>query len=216
MNINKAVSALRLKISQYDDDTILQDEALYEIIIANAAIVISRYSDKGFKLSDFLFTTYGVKLQMVDSDFFPCETLDRCRLLESVFNIPTPLVARNRIQFKVNWNGTELPRYNSANEYDDIKKSVPSWEIANQKLRIRNIKTLKGIEVKGIWYNEMEWFDKKYCPDTETVECFNLDEIIIPALSDGKMFEMCMSLCLQSLGLNLQKIQQGENQNQAH
>jgi len=30
------------------------------------------------------------------------------------------------------------------------------------------------------------------------------------------MFEMCMSLCLQSLGLNLQKIQQGENQNQAH
>jgi hypothetical protein len=27
---------------------------------------------------------------------------------------------------------------------------------------------------------------------------------------------MCMSLCLQSLGLNLQKIQQGENQNPAH
>lgn len=217
MTINEAISALRYKISLYDDDSIiLSEQALYNIIIANAAIVISRYAEKGFKLSDFLFTTYGVKLQMVDSDFFPCIDMERCQHLQSEFTIPEPLTVRNRLLFKVNWRGTELPKYSSANEFDDIKSSTPSWEIVNQKLRIRNTKVLKGVEIKGIWRNEIEWLDKKYCVDTDTVECYSLDEMQLTALNDPKMFEMCMSLCLQSLGLNLQKIAQGENQNQAH
>ncbi len=153
---------------------------------------------------------------MVDSDFFTCEDIERCQHLQSEFTIPEPLTVRNRLLFKVNWRGVEFPRWSSANEYDDVKASVPSWEIVNQKLRIRNTKVLKGVEVKGVWRNEIDWLLKKYCPDTETVECYDLDSMNLAALNDPKMFEMVMTLCLQSLGLNLQKIAQGENQNQAH
>ena len=99
MTIKEAIGILRGKLGEKlgaDDDSILSDEYLYQQLINAAAIVFSRYKEKYYKVSDFMFDTYGVKLQMVNEDMFPCEDIEHCVLLESVTQIPDPLVSRNR------------------------------------------------------------------------------------------------------------------------
>ncbi len=216
MIINKAISMFRLKLSLWDDDSKWTDEALYEVIINNAAITLSRYIEKGFKMSPLMWSTYGIKLQMVNADMFPCEDIEHCKLLESTFTIPDFLMARNTPLFRVMYKGSELPSYSSSNQFNPIKSTLPSWEVVNQKLRIHNLKTLKGIEVKGIWTNELDWLEKKYCPSTETVECYDLDSLNIAPLSDVKFREMTFTLCLQSLGFAAERIAQGQNENSSH
>lgn len=216
MTISEAISTLRGKIRTYDDDSIWQDEYLYNVLLDATSVVFSRYKEKWYKISDLSFDTYGVKLQMVGADQFPCEDIEHCLVLESVFNIPTPLVSRNRLMLKVYSGNMELPQYNSANVYDDYLKDKPSWEFVNGKLRIHNNKKLKAITVKTIPSNPMEWIDKKYCPETNTIEYFDLDSLTFNLLADRKFAMMSYDLALQALGIHAQEIIQEKNVNAQH
>ena len=216
MTINQAISTFRLRLARWDDDFSLQDEAIFKLLSDSMAIVFTRYKDKWNLVSEWMYSTYGVKLQMVGADMFPCEDIEHCTLLESVHTIPEPLMGRNTHMFRVYNGNTELPRYTGANEFDEYLKNKPSWNIVNGKLRIYNNKMLKAVTVKTIPYNIMEWYDKQYCPSTDTVECWNLDEMVWPLFADPKMQGMCMDLALQQLGFNLQKLENQNGENPQH
>jgi hypothetical protein len=206
MKISEAISLLRIRLGSmgYDDDQ-LSDEACFKLISDSAAIVFHRYRERYFAISPWMYSTYGIKLEMVDEDFFPCEDIERCKVLQSVFNIPEPLMSRNSPLIKVYQGKKEIVEYSSSNKYDELLSTKASWEVVNQKLRIHNTTNLKGIIVKTIPLNVMDWYDKKYCPETNTVECFDLDEIEMPLLNDGKFSGMCYDIVLQQLNIPLQE-----------
>lgn len=210
MSIKEAIGILRGKLGERlgaDDDNILSDEYLYQQLINAAAVVFSRYKEKYYKVSEFLYDTYGVKLQMVNEDMFPCEDIEHCVLLESVTQIPDPLVSRNRLMLQVFNGKKELAEYRPFNQYDETLKGKPSWEIVNGKIRIHNTKLLKAITVRTIPADPVEWLDKQYCSDG-LPECYDLDTIRFNVLSDRKFASMTFDLALQSLGIALNEGEQ--------
>lgn len=217
MTVQEAISTFRIKLgaASFDDDG-LSDQAIFKLLSDSVAIVFTRYKDKWYKVSDWLWSTYGIELEMIGSDQFLCEDIDHCVVLQSVNRIPEPLMGRHKPMFKV-YNGTEeLPEYNSSNQFDDYLKTKPSWELVNGKLRIHNNKTLKAITVKTIAFNFLEWFDIQYCDHSYNSDCYDLSNIQWPLFSDAKMQGMATDMALQSLGLTLNQIQQQPNQNDAH
>lgn len=218
MTVSEAISTFRLKlgaISAWDDDTQLSDQAIYKLLSDNMSIVINRYKEKWYRISNWMWSSYGIKLVMVNSDFFECEDISHCTILQSEQYIPEPLMARHKHLFKVYNGNEELPEYNSGNIFDDYLKTKPSWELVNGKLRIYNNKILKAVTIKTIPYNFLEWETIKYCP-SDAPDCYDLNQIIWPLMSDSKMQSMCQDLCLQSLGITLNQIQSNPNQNEAH
>ena len=218
MKINEIISLFKGQLGAvgYEDNRVHSDEYWFNKLSTNMAIVVDRYKSKFAKLSDSMFSTYGVKLIPIGEDMFPCTDIEHCVVLESEYELPDALVGRNGLLLKVLNNKKELPPYNPANKYDDTLKNLPSWEIVNRKLRIHNNKTLKAITVRGLWHNDLDWIGKQYCNDT-TPECLSLDKISSPLFADPKMREMCFSLTLQSMGYVLNQLNQpNSNQNQAH
>ena len=219
MTVQEAISTFRLKLgatSAWEDDTQLSDQAIFKLISDSAAVVFSRYREKFYRISPWMYNKYGVKIQAVDEDFFPCEDIERCHVLQSVFEIPEPLMARHKPVFKVFNGHDELPEYSISNKYDDYLKNKPSWEITNNYLRIHNNKVLKAVTIQTIAADATAWVDKKYCPETDTVECFDLSEISMPILNDAKFSNMVYDLAFQSLGLTLNQLQTEPNQNASH
>lgn len=204
MTIAEAISKLRTSLLIYDDDAVsYSDEYLYSLLIDAGSIVVSRISKKFNKLPDWLWSTFPVKLEKVDSDFFPCEDIQHCKVLQSTFTIPTTLTGRNRTLLKVYNGNVELDPYEPSNEFDPILSNKPSYEIVNNYLRIHNNKKLKGVVVKGIFSDIMEWQNKKYCEDTDTVKCYNLEEIDFPLYGNPEYTMMAFDLIYKRLNIQL-------------
>lgn len=221
-SINEVISTLRFQLSQigYDDDSILHsDQALYTLLKDAGAIIHKRISDKFNKIPEWMYTSYPVPLTEVNEDMFPCEIIpDRCLVLESVFDIPSALTTRNRSTLRVFFGNKEMVQYNSGLKYDPILKDWPSYKIHNGKLRIYkpyHIGKIKGVTVSAIWYDNMDWFDKKYCEDNSeqpVIQCYNLDEMEMPLFSNFEYASMAYDLVKQQLNFTIQQ----ENQNKPH
>lgn len=218
MTVQQAISTFRIKLgafANFDDDG-LSDEAIYKLLSDAMSIVIERYKSKWHRISPWMWSSYGIKLVMVNSDFFECESIEHCTVLQSEQYIPEPLMARHKPLFKV-YNGTEeLVEYSTGNAYDDYLKTKPSWEIVNNKLRIYNNKILKAVTIKTIPYDFMRWASIQYCLPESNGDCMDLNTMEWPLMSDAKMQSMCQDLCLQSLGLTLNQLQQEPNANAPH
>lgn len=216
MTVQQAISTFRIKLGAagFEDDGI-SDEAIYKLLSDSMSIVISRYKEKFYKLSDWAWNTYGIKLVMTGADQFECEDIEHCILLSSELPIPEPIVSRNKHLFKVYNGNEELPEYHTSNIYDDYLKTKPSWEIVNNKLRIHNNKTLKAVTVKTIPANFLAWEAVKYC-SPESTDCYDLNNITWGLMADSKMQSMCQDLCLQSLGLKLNQLETEPNTNAQH
>lgn len=210
MTVKEAISTLRSRLQEkgFDEDsTLSSEEYLYQCIINAAAVVFSRYKERYFKISDFMFDTYGIKLQMIGEDMFPCIDIEHCMVLESVYEIPEPLVSRNRLMLQVYNGKQELAEFKPSNKYDEFLKDKPSWSVVNRKLRIHNSKTLAAVTVKTIPADPVAWLDKQYCSEG-LPECYNLDTIPFNVLNDRKFASMTFDLALQSLGINLDEGEQ--------
>lgn len=216
ITINEVISKLRGQLAQagYEDDSILNDQYLYSLLKDAGSTIFRRIKDKWYKIPDWMYTTYPVPLEEVNEDVFPCEDIpDRCTVLESTFTIPLALTGRNKTTLRVFHGNKELPEYSRHNQHDPILSTVPSYKIQNSKLRIYTENNdLKGVTVSAVWNDNMEWLDKKYCTDSDTVECYNLDEIEFPLYSNPDYALMAHQLILQQLQLTLQQ----PNQNLPH
>lgn len=216
--IGEQISKLKVKLISmgYEDDHVLSsDELLYGLLNDAGAIVYKRVKDKFMKVPDFMFTRYGVRLTEANEDVYSCEDIpDRCKILESDFELPLSLYGRNKNSLKVYSGHQELPLYNPSNQYDPYLSSLPSYKIQNGKLRVYNNKILKAVDVEAVWHDPIKWLPYKYCQDTDTVECYDLNEIAYPLYSNPEYVSMAHDIILQSLQLTIQNTL--SNQNDAH
>ena len=213
MTIGEHISNIRARIGTrgYDDDSVLTDEYLYSQLNLASAIVISRVANSFNKLNDFLFTRWPVPLTPVNKDLFSCEDIpDRCVVLESNWTIPLPLTARNKIFLKVYSDKELVQGHPSITQHDPIKANEPTWDIVNGKLRVYGTKTLRAVEVKGIFLNPLSWKDKNYC-GTEEYDCLDLNEEFY-SLTEPRYQMMAYDIVLQGLGIPLQE----DTKNNAH
>ena len=207
--IGSEISKLRIKLSSlgFDDDSVLSsDEALYQLLNDAGAIIYKRLNDKFIKIPDFMYSTFGVKLQEANEDVYSCEDIpERCKILESDFILPLALYTRNNTSLKVIHNKKELPEYNYANHLDEYLASQYSYSIQNGKLRIYGTKVLNAVTVKAVWHDIMQWEDYKYCPDTNTVECWDLNTLPFPLYSNPEYTSMAHSIIIESLNIPIQE-----------
>jgi len=215
--IGSEISKLRNKLSNtvgFDDDNLLaSEELLYALLNDAGAIIYKRIKNSWNKIPDFMFSKYPVGLEEANEDVYACEDIpERCKILESVFTIPLPLYGRNKSSMRVYSNHVELPPYSTSNKYDSILSNMASYKIVNDKLRIYNNKVLKAVEVEGVWSDIMDWQTKKYCPSTDTTECYNLNELAYPLYSNPEYSSMAHEIIIKSLGITLNE----GNQNQSH
>jgi len=211
--IGEHISNIRVRLGNagFDDDG-LSDQFLYSQLNLASAIIVSRVTNSHKKLSDWCWTTYPVPLVEVNKDLYSCETIpERCRVLESTFEIPKALTARNKMLFKVYTNSEMLSEGNpSILQFDPIKAGKASWEIFNGKLRIYNNRVLRAIEVKGVWADPIAWKTKNYC-GTELDECLDFNSEYYP-LTVEEYQQMAYDIVLQGLGIPLQQ----ETKNNPH
>jgi len=214
--IGEQISKLKTKLMSlgYDDDSVLSsDELLYSMLNDAGSTIYKRIKDRFFKVPATMATRYAVKLGEVNEDMYSCEDIpDRCTVLESGFELPIPLYGRNKTSMKVYSGHKELPEYNPSNQYDPILSSVPGYKIQNGKLRIYDTKKLKAVEVEAVWHDPIQWMDHKYCEDTNTVDCYDLNEISYPLYSNPEYVSMAHDVIINSLKLTIQDPEQNKNQ----
>jgi hypothetical protein len=214
--IGSEIAKLKLKLASlgYDDDNVLaSDEALYNLLNDAGAIIYKRIRDKFNKIPDYMYSTFGVKLTEVNEDVYACEDIpDRCKILESEFELPLVLYGRNTTSLKVYAGKQELSQYSVANQYDDYLSTRPSYAIQNRRLRIYNDKVLKAVTVKAVWADILDWADKQYCDGVE-VECLDLLDLPFPLYSNPEYTSMAHDVIIQSLNLT---IQNSNDQNPQH
>jgi hypothetical protein len=207
--IGSEISKLRSKLSSlgFDDDNIMSsDELLYQLLNDAGAIIYKRISDKFIKIPDFMYSTFGVKLQEVDEDVYSCENIpDRCRVMESNFILPLALYSRNNTSLKVIVSKKELNEYHYTNYLNEYLADKYSYSIQNGKLRIYGTRALKAVTVKAVWHDIIQWEDHKYCPDTNTVECWDLNTLPFPLYSNPEYASMAHSIIIESLNIPLQE-----------
>lgn len=212
--IGSEISKIRGKLGSlgFDDDG-KSDHYYYGLLNDAGAIIYRRIKNNWNKIPDEMYSRYPVGLAEANEDIYACEDIpERCKILESVFTLPLTLYGRNKSSIKVFSGKTELPPYHSSNKYDDILSDLPSYKIVNNKLRIYNKNILKAVEVEAVWADVMDWHTRKYCPDTNTVECFDLNELYYPLYSNPEYASMAHDIIINSLKLPISE----DNQNQAH
>ena len=215
--IGEQISKLKSKLISlgYDDDHVLSsDELLYGLLNDAGAIIHKRIKDKYYKIPATMVTRYGVRLVEANEDIYICEDIEgRCKILESEFELPLPLYGRTKTSMKVFSGQKELPLYNSAQQFDPLLSSTAGYKIQNGKLRIYNNKILKAVDVEAVWHDPIKWLPFKYCQDTDTIECYDLNEIFYPLYSNPEYTSMAHDIIAESLKLTIQNL---PNQNQAH
>jgi len=203
--VGSEISKLRIKLSSlgYDDDNILSsDQALYALLNDAGATIYKRVTDRFKKIPDWMYSSFAVKVSEVNEDLYSCEDLpERCKVLESSFVLPLPLFTRNSTSLKVYSGKKEMAEYHPSNQYDDYLSKKYSYAIQNGKLRIYGNRALKAVTVKAVWHDIIQWEDHKYCADTDTVECWDLNEIPYPLYSNADYASMAHSLILNDLRL---------------
>lgn len=204
MTISQAIGKLRNDLENWDDDAVqYTDEYLYSLLNDAGAIVTSRITNRFNKIPEWMWSTFAVPLELANEDFFPCEDIEHCQILQSTYTLPEPLTGRNSSLFKVYVGSTEAIPYNVSNSYDPIFKGKPQYEIVNSYLRLYNVsKTLKGVKVKGIFADIMEWQDRHYC-EQDAVVCYDLDSIQFPLYKNPEYTQMAFDLIFQRLNISV-------------
>jgi hypothetical protein len=212
--IAEHIYTLRGFIKQHSDDTPYTDQYLYKIFADGAAVINARKARDFNKLSPWNLGTYCLGLCVALSHDCPCVPVG-CKVLKSVFEIPKPLVARNRDTIWLRTlDYTEIP-YVPAEEvkykqYDEIFKDKLMFSIYNRRILVWNAQITpvkfkpKVIQVTGLFEDPTQWAEIQYC-NSDGIEqgaCFNVKEDDFPL--DKEYNLLCYEYVMKALSIPLQ------------
>lgn len=222
MNISTVISLLRNTIKKFTDDSIYEDEFLYNVALLFRNKYTSQRFKKYYNISEELMKDYCTPTEIANSHDCDCVEVG-CKVVKTVYSIPSTLTGRYRDMFKVyTLDYKSIPRVTpdeqKSNQLDEITAGEISYSLLNRKVVLWNTnldKPLKGIIISGIWEDETEWDGKTLCDylsdeDTTSYDnCFNLEETKFAI--DADLLSYVIQESIQHLGISLQLIQDNTN-----
>lgn len=213
MTIGQHISVIRSLIKKYSDDSMYEDEFLY-ILLNNAnALWLKRKLENNEKINDWNWLSYCVGLEAGLAHDCNCVPVG-CGVLKTVYEIPKPLLARNRQLLKVyTLGGKEIylttDEQLKASKHDEIKKNELAYTIVNNKIVIWNgdVDTIvpRAIVVKTMSVNPTEWATVSLCDSNGVntgTSCFDIQTSGYPM--DEEYTPLVYDTVLKQLGFSLQ------------
>lgn len=210
--IAEHVGALRGLVAQHTDDSKYTDQLIYHYfnIAANRLQIEKALSWQW--ISTWNRRRHCLELEIVKSHNCDCVPVG-CDVLRTVYNVPRPLVSRNRDLIKVfDLQNREIFRVTEqeqiSNQFDPVKKNKITYSLIDQKIVLWNAiingrPKYKAIEVEMIAEDETQWANITYCDKdgNDTGEsCFDIDANDYSL--DGELVHPAYQLALQMLGIN--------------
>lgn len=211
MTIREELSTLRNSIKEITDDSIYSDSYLYSIWKKAKGRVYK--SDSKKFLSNWAWHRFCVELEEATNHDCGCIP-EGCFAMVSVNKIPQPLATSKGeyVEFITLGGRTVGVVREQDVKYDNldpVKKDKLRVSIYNQRVYVWNTKTLKYIQVNGLWDDITEWEDVKACgtvndgsnsSDIDCTSVYDLDLGIGEAES-----ESILRICLELLGFPLSR-----------
>jgi len=219
MTINEHLSAVRLMISRYEDDSKYNDPALYHFLKIAIATIAERAANKNQKVSDFGYFGFCIKLEkhkLVDCD--GCLDIG-CDVLRSPTKIPGVVTSDKNDLLKVyTLDMVEIGKIGddiSVANLDPVKAQKYLYDIVNGYLVIYNGDTEnlvpQHVYIKGVWEDITEWSNLDICAedtdsgdsDISDTNCFDLtsDDMPIPLGDATGVYKVMMEL----MGISLKQ-----------
>ena len=204
--IGQHIYMLRGFIKQHSDDTPYTDEYLYDLFAKAAAVINERKASDFRKRSPWNMSTYCIGLCVALSHDCPCIPVG-CKVLKSVYEIPKPIISRNRdLIWLRTLDYTEIP-YVEAEEvffrqYDLSFRNKLMFSIFNRRVIIWNAAISdvkfkpKVIQVTGLFEDPSKWSAVQYCNNDgeEQGECYDVwsDDFPLDANYDMLAYQYVM------------------------
>lgn len=180
MTVRETISAIRLLIKKYDDDSNYTPSALYHFLRQSANKIKRQKLDNNKYVSSKNFNTFKVPLEY--TSITDCTGLCEEGLFTKI-DIPDVLADNNGNEYlKVtDMKGNELGKSNPCAELDPILSGSVSYERFDDKLKIENAEGLKWIKVTGVWEDLSEWVGKELCGENgSTNTCKSIMDMKFP------------------------------------
>lgn len=213
MTIGEHISAIRLRIQRYDDDSNYKDPAIYHLLKTSAAIINKQKEQQRNKLSDWNVNYYMIGMHK-DSPYESDCIGDFCDKWITKFKIPRPLMGRNKALIDIRTlDGRSITRVGkdySIDTLDPVKKDSILYDIINGYIVLYNSKP-KAILIGGLWEDITDWEDIKLCDESGKVtnkKCFDItkDEFQVDTDRVNMMYDMVIQQLVP--GVNITEDQQ--------
>ena len=212
MTINQHISAIRNLIEEYNQDSNYSDEYLYHLFNASAATLIQRKAEKFHKLSEWNVKDFCMDLEK--SKAHNCACVPGCVALRTKYEIPKPLIGRNKPLIKFyTVDYEEIPLVTTADvvasKYDAVKSSGLIIVLHNQYGYVYNGTTdpisPKSIIISSYPKDVSEWASIQSCSsNTSNNVCFDIDNDDYPL--DEDMAMLAYQMVLEILNLSFNKV----------
>lgn len=214
MTIASHIAILRALIKQYSDDSSYEDEFLYRLLNNANAAWLKKKLENNEKISDWNWLTYCIELEAGLSHDCDCIPVG-CKVLKSVYKIPKPLMAKNRLMIKVTTlDGRDIPYTTpeavKASKYDEVRRKQLAFSIVNGKIVIWNgnpeLLVPRAIMVKTLSVDPSEWATVNACDpitgNATDADCFNIYTSEYPM--DEDYGSLAYDTVIKQLGFSIQ------------
>jgi len=178
---------------------------IYSLLTKNRATVLKQQINKKQEINEWSYQSIEcIQLESVKN------TISNKILLRTVDTIPTPITGLNSksitdittIDGNIKFDLTSFSslKYSSGKKYTATK---PSAYIQDQRIYINFYSKLKGISLRGLFYDPIEAINfPSLCNDCEECKCKDVMDYIFPL--DGDTLNTVNKLCMNDLMIFLQ------------
>jgi len=194
------------------------DEGLYSLFSVSRNKVLQNQIKKFMAVSEDNWIQLCMKLEISKSHNCDCvpDKLE-CKVLKSVYKIPTSLVGRNNSKLKIRLiSGKAINIVKEDEWFRKSKRSTNEYygSIVNNHLIIWNVPlTLKIVLVSGIWTNPLDLINIPNCLEDGTVTnmCYNPIDSMYPLQDEYAEDAYKMTLGLLNIPLQLPQDQTNDS-----
>lgn len=170
MTVNENVSVLSSLIRNFDNNLQLGNQFLYNILIDSRAELLSKKLDKYEHVSKNVFQRFCMEL--VEGDIHSCGSCIpsglTCTAYITKYPIPEVISGKIRDYLDIMTMDNKIIDWIREEDaaiimYDDYRKRKPFYSIVNGYGILWNTKVKAAIQLRGLWYNPMDWIGKQLC-----------------------------------------------------
>jgi len=217
MTVSKNISLLQSLLRDFDNNLIFEREFLYTVLLDARAQIMSKKLDEFKNVGRYSWQKFCMEL--VEGDIHSCgdcipEGLT-CKAYITTYKVPEAISGKIRDYMDVMTMDNKIIDYIPEQDveiiqYDDYRKRKPFYSIVNNYIILWNTKIKSAIQLRGLWYDPMQWVGIQLC--NSSTGCISASEIELPMPTGLRLtiFNLALELLRIPLKLTEQDLQSVE------
>lgn len=217
MTVSKNIALMQGILRGYDSNLQFSNEFVYTALIDARAELISKKLDRFQNISRSTFQKFCMEL--VEGNSHECGDCIpegiTCKVYRSKYPVPQVIDGKIRDYLDVLQMNNKIVDYIREEDadiiqYDDYKKTKPFYSLVNNYLLLWNSTNTKAVQLRGLWYNPVDWIGKQLC--TSSTTCYDVEtmNLFMPASLRISIFQRAIDIMRLPLQLTEQDIEQVE------